>query len=127
MDSKHFSNGAFFNMNYFRTGGSSPANDALLHSFNYTLMIGKWIKRRYTKRVVEDDTKVAAYLQKLNKGSTGPWVAAEGFHIWPIFEFGRGGKPNNIKVGEGVVVKVFFNNQTGEIATALAQAMVKHG
>lgn len=86
----------------------------------------RWF-RRYTKTMLEDDTKVSAYLLKLNKGPSGPWVAAEGFQIWPEFVFGRGGQQNNIKVGEGVVVKVFFNNQTGEMKTVLAQAMVKNG
>lgn len=78
--------------------------------------------------MVEDASKVSAYLRQLNDGRpTGQWVAADGFQIWPAFVFGRSGQPNNIKVGEGIVVKVFFNNQTGEVKTVLAQAMVKNG
>ena len=77
------------------------------------------------KHVVEDDAKVTAYLNDLNHGPTGPWVAAEGFHIWLGFDFGKNGQNNTIKAGEGIVVKVFFNNQTGETKAVLAQAMVQ--
>lgn len=75
--------------------------------------------------MVEDDAKVAAYLRQLNSSETGKWFAAEGFYIWGAFVFGRGGQSNTVKAGEGVVVKVFINNRTGEIKTVLAQAMVR--
>ena len=90
-------------------------------------MIGEWLRRRYTKHMVEDDAKVTAFLRKLNKGPTGPWIASEGFHIWTGFEFGKAGQNNIIKAGEGIVVKVFFNNKTGETKTVIAQAMVRNG
>lgn len=91
------------------------------------MIFNKWF-RRYTRRMVEDDEKVVAYLSKLNKGVTGsPWKAASGFNMLLGFEFGKVGQNNIIKAGEGVVVKVFFNNNTGEIKTVLAQAMVKDG
>jgi len=83
--------------------------------------------RDYTRRMVEDDEKVSAYLRKLNNNATNsPWVAANGFNILLGFEFGKAGQNNTIKAGEGIVVKVFFNNKTGDITTVLAQAMVKN-
>ena len=89
-------------------------------------MLWRWLQGRYTKRMEEDSVKVSAYLQILNGGPTGPWVAADGFNIWLGFKFGKKGQNNTINADEGVVVKVFFNNQTGELKTVLAQAMVKN-
>lgn len=82
--------------------------------------------RRYTKRVVEDDKKIEAFLQKFNGGPTGPWIAAEGFHIMLGFKFGVNGQSNTINGGEGFAVKVFLNSQTGEVKTVVAQAVVKN-
>jgi hypothetical protein len=77
--------------------------------------------------MVEDDDKVRAYLASLNNNSTsGVWIAADGFFIWGQFVFGQNGQGNQINAGEGIVVKVFFNNSTGEIKTVLAQAMVRN-
>lgn len=90
-------------------------------------MVWPFRTRRYTRRMDEDDVKVAAYLRKLNKGNVGHWVASEGFNIWLKFQFGKKGAPNNIDAGQGIVVKVFFNDLTGEVKTVLAQAMVKDG
>src|SRR5579859_4773281 len=66
------------------------------------------------RKVVEDAAKIQAVLRTLNGGATGPWIPTNGFYIWPEFVFGRGGQPNTIKGGEGIVVKVFINSQTGE-------------
>jgi len=88
------------------------------------MFFNKWF-RRYTRCMEEDDEKVSTYLQKLNEGPIGPWVASKGFNIWLGFQFGKTGE-NIINGGEGIVVKVFFNNQTGELKTVLAQAMVKN-
>ena len=83
---------------------------------------------RYNKLMVEDESKVSAYLDNLNANlAEKPWRAADGFQIWPEFIFGLGGKQNNIEVGRGLIVKVFFNNQTGEVKTVVAAAMVKNG
>jgi len=90
-------------------------------------VIGKWLKGRYTKRVVEDKDKIAALLRLFNGGSTGPWIATEGFNIMLGFEFGKNGQANTIKGGEGVVVKVFLNSETGEARTVIAQAVTKNG
>src|SRR5437762_28286 len=95
-----------------------PRKDVIMRLLNK--IIGR-------KRMVEDNAKVALYLRGLNGGSTGPWVAADGFSIWPGFEFGKNGQNNTIKAGEGIVVKVFFNTQNGDVKTVLAQAMIKNG
>lgn len=90
-------------------------------------MIWKWIRRLYTKRVVEDDKKIAVFLMQFNGGPTGPWIATEGFNIMLGFKFGKNGQNNTINAGEGLVVKVFLNSVTGETRTVIAQAVIKNG
>lgn len=77
--------------------------------------------------MIEDDEKITGFLEEFNRGPKGPWIAAEGFNIWLGFEFGKNGQDNTIKGGEGVVVKVFINSETGETRTVIAQAVTKNG
>ena len=79
------------------------------------------------RKVTEDAAKIQAVMQTLNGGPTGPWIPTSGFYIWPEFVFGKGSQANTIKGGEGIVVKVFINGQTGEIRTVLAQAVTNSG
>lgn len=88
------------------------------------MRLPRWL--RYNRRVIEDDKKIAAFLNVFNKGGSGPWIAAEGFNIMLGFEFGKKGQSNTINAGEGVVVKLFINSKTGETRTVLAQAVTKN-
>jgi hypothetical protein len=90
-------------------------------------MLWRWSRGRYTKRMEEDDKKIAGFLNQFNKGKKGPWIAANGFNIWLNFAFGNASQSNTIKADEGVVVKVFINSNTGEIKSVLAQAVLKDG
>ena len=90
-------------------------------------MLWHWLRGRYTKRMEEDDKKIADFLNQFNNGKKGPWIAAEGFNIWLGFAFGRNGESNTINAGEGVVIKIFINSETGETRTVLAQAVLKNG
>jgi hypothetical protein len=85
-------------------------------------MIGKWLRRRYTKRV-EDQAKVNKTLKSLNGGRvSGDWVAAEGLHTMLAVVPITGGQ--GVDGNHGVTVKVFFNTKTGEMKTYVANFLM---
>ena len=49
----------------------------------------KKLFRRFNRRMIEDDDKIAAFLEEFSEYKSGPWITADGFNIMLGFEFGK--------------------------------------
>ncbi len=88
-------------------------------------MIWNWIKRRYTKRMEEDDVKIETKVAWLNHNyKPAKWDSVSGFVSMTSITIKE---PNKLDfdLNKGIPLKAFYNSETGEIKTFFAADFLK--